>query len=81
MHWRKLQHLPEWPQIEARARELCRAEGREPDADYRVGPTTMLSIADDQPQWWRQYAGRAWEDIQNSSAAAETINRIDGART
>lgn len=64
MHWSKLQHMPEWPQIEARARELCRADGREPDGDFRIGPATMLDVATDHPEWWRHYAVRAWEEIQ-----------------
>jgi hypothetical protein len=41
--------------IEAKARELCVADGREPDADWRVGDGVMLSVAVEHPENWRQY--------------------------
>lgn len=43
------------PEVEAKARELCIADGKDPDRDWRVGESATMSYADPHPENWRRY--------------------------
>jgi hypothetical protein len=45
--------------VEQIARLLCRADGIDPDADWRIQGSTMLTVADPTPQMWRRYRDKA----------------------
>lgn len=45
--------------VETVARAICVADGKNPDADWRVQGSSMLTVHDPNPELWRQYRPHA----------------------
>ena len=50
--------------VERVARAMCKADGLDPDADWRISDGIMLAVAVDKPERWRTYVRKARAAIE-----------------